>query len=115
LLITTKISFILMKHLSPAQLQEWMQEKKQFVLIDVREPSERAAFNIGGIHIPLSEVITRREELRKDEPVVIYCEKGIRSSLVVQRLQEMGFDNLYNLTGGMTGWKKEYGAAKSSL
>ncbi|HTM65056.1 MAG TPA: rhodanese-like domain-containing protein [Flavipsychrobacter sp.] len=103
-----------MNHLSAAQLHEWMNQKKQFILIDVREPVERAAFDIGGIHIPLSEVITRREELRSEEPVVIYCEKGIRSSLVVQRLQEMGFNNLYNLTGGMTGWKKEYGTEKSS-
>ena len=103
-----------MNHLSPAQLQEWMQEKKPFILLDVREPSERTAFNIGGIHIPLSDVITRREELPREEPVVIYCEKGIRSSLVVQRLQELGFSNLYNLTGGMTGWKKEYGTQNSS-
>jgi len=36
---------------------------------------------------------------------VLYCEKGIRSSIAIQRLEASGFNNLYNLAGGMKAWK----------
>ena len=82
-----------------------MDEQRPFVLVDVREPFEREAFSIGGIHIPLGEIMQRREELRSEQPVIIYCEKGIRSGIVIQRLEGLGFSNLVNLEGGMTAWK----------
>ena len=85
-----------------------MDKKGPFVLIDVREDWEREAFNIGGVHIPLGEVMSRREEIPVDKPTVIYCEKGIRSSIIIQRLENIGFNNLYNLSGGVSAWKKVY-------
>lgn len=95
-----------MKSLSPAELKAWMDDKMPFVLIDVREDWEREVYNIGGEHIPLGDVITRRDEIPVDKPVVVYCEKGIRSSIIIQRLEGIGFNNLYNLSGGMSNWKK---------
>ena len=86
------------------ELDQWIQSGKDFVLVDVREDWERAAFHIGGVHIPLSELLQRKEEIPADKPVVVYCEKGIRSHIVIQRLQEQGYDNLYNLIGGMKAW-----------
>jgi rhodanese-related sulfurtransferase len=47
----------------------------------------------------------RRNELSKEKPVVVYCEKGIRSGIVIQRLESLGFQNLINLSGGMKAWK----------
>lgn len=79
--------------------------KKPFMLLDVRETFERSAFNIGGEHIPLDEVIAHRDKIPTDTPVVIYCEKGIRSTILIQRLEASGFDNLYNLSGGMVNWR----------
>ena len=96
-----------MKQIQPAELKKWMDEHKSFTLIDVREQWEHEAFNIGGIHIPLGEIITRRAEIEKDKPVVLYCEKGIRSAIVIQRLEPMGFSNLINLEGGMYAWKSK--------
>lgn len=95
-----------MKSLSPAELKAWMDDKMPFVLIDVREEWEREVYNIGGEHIPLGDVIARRDEIPVDKPVVVYCEKGIRSSIIIQRLEGIGFNNLYNLSGGMSNWKK---------
>jgi len=94
-----------MKSITPQELKFWMDEQRPFVLVDVREPFEREAFSIGGIHIPLGEIMQRREELRSEQPVIIYCEKGIRSGIVIQRLEGLGFSNLVNLEGGMTAWK----------
>src|SRR5688500_6769536 len=94
-----------MKSISPSQLKEWMDMNKDFVLVDVREPYEREEYNIGGVHIPLGEILERKEEISTDKPVIVYCEKGIRSGIVIQRLELMGFHNLINLSGGMKAWK----------
>ena len=95
-----------MKKIAPRELKEWLAEKRPFVLIDVRETWERELFNIGGLHIPLGDVMHRRNEIPVDIATVIYCEKGIRSSIIIQRLEGIGFNNLYNLSGGMSEWKK---------
>ena len=85
-----------------------MDEKRPFVLIDVREDWEREAYNIGGVHMPLGDVIQRRNEIPVGQSTVIYCEKGIRSSIIIQRLENIGFNNLYNLSGGMSAWRKVF-------
>jgi len=95
-----------MKQLTPAELKDWMQELTTFTLIDVRELWEHEIYNIGGIHIPMDELIARRAEIDTNAPVVVYCEKGIRSVIAIQRLEGYGFQNLINLQGGMSAWKK---------
>lgn len=96
-----------MQEISVAGLKRWIDFGEGFSLVDVREEWEHAAFNIGGTLIPLGELMQRRDEIPSDYPVVIYCEKGIRSQLAIQRLEAFGFHKLYNLTGGMTAWKRE--------
>lgn len=97
-----------MKEVTVQQLKDWQESNKPHLLVDVREGFEREAFNIGGSHIPMSEVMRRVDELSVDDdlPVVVYCEKGIRSCIVIQRLEQLGFRNLHNLSGGMSAWKK---------
>jgi adenylyltransferase/sulfurtransferase len=95
-----------MKQLSVAELKKWTEDNRYFLLVDVREQWERAAYNIGGQHIPLGEIISRKEEISKGAPVVVYCEKGMRSAIAIQRLEPLGFDNLYNLEGGLSLMRK---------
>ncbi|RYD59296.1 MAG: rhodanese-like domain-containing protein [Sphingobacteriales bacterium] len=94
-----------MKKITPEELKEWQKKDKSFILIDVRETWEHTAFNIGGRNIPVGEVMLLRHEIPQTGDVVVYCEKGIRSSIVIQRLEGFGYHNLYNLTGGMTAWR----------
>ncbi len=98
-----------MQQVTPQQLKNWTENKKDFVLIDIREGWERVAFNIGGTHIPMGDLMASLSEIPKDKDVVIYCEKGIRSVISIQRLEGQGFNNLFNLNGGMSAWKYEYG------
>lgn len=96
-----------MKSITSKELQQLMQDKKDFQLVDVRELDEHEEFNIGGALIPLGEITFHLEEIQKDKPVIVYCRKGIRSQLAIQKLQEkFPFTNLYNLTGGIEAWKK---------
>jgi len=71
-------------------------------LIDVREPSEYKIVQIGGELIPLSSVSEHAEEIPRDMDVVLHCKVGVRSLKAIRELEEkFGFDNLYNLRGGI--------------
>ncbi|MFT4566285.1 MAG: molybdopterin/thiamine biosynthesis adenylyltransferase/rhodanese-related sulfurtransferase [Saprospiraceae bacterium] len=88
-------------------LQEWKESGKDFQLIDVREQHEIEFATIGGEHIVLSDLLARQAEVEDEKEVVIMCRSGQRSAAAVNALQQQGFDNLYNLKGGITAWSKE--------
>ena len=96
-----------MLQLTPAQLKEWIDSKKNFLLVDVREDWEHEAYNIGGLHIPMGDLLSRLPEIPKEGDVVLYCEKGIRSTIAIQRMETLGYHNLYNLSGGMKAWRAD--------
>ena len=94
-----------MTQLTVHELRQWIAEQRDFVLVDVRENHEHTAFNIGGVCMPLGTVMSRKSELPPDATIVLYCEKGVRSVIAAQRLEEYGYTRLYNLSGGMSAWK----------
>lgn len=98
-----------MNSIDPIALQEKIKKGEDIILIDVREPWEHEIFDIGGLLIPMNTVFEKIDKIPLDKPVVIYCQKGIRSALVIQRLhQRFHYHNLINLTGGMDGWSKTF-------
>ncbi|MBS1782914.1 MAG: rhodanese-like domain-containing protein [Bacteroidetes bacterium] len=96
-----------MHTLTPSELIQWQKSNKSYLLVDVRTSIERTNFHIGGIHIPFDEILNRLTELNTDQPIIFYCEKGIRSALVIQRLEIRGWTNLYNLSGGVCEMQSE--------
>ncbi len=96
-----------MKHITAEELNERIQNNEPVNLLDVREHHERTEFNIGGHHIPLGDVqsfmLDPIEHLR-DETIVIYCRSGKRSQVAAMMLEQAGYSNVYNLTGGMLDW-----------
>ncbi len=96
-----------MQHITAIELIAYLESGRQFQLIDVREVAEHEAFNIGGELIPLSEIFEHHSKIARDKPVIVYCKKGIRSQIAIQRLEErFGLKNLINLQGGLESWKK---------
>ena len=63
-------------------------QKASYNLLDVREDHERAAFHIGGQHIPLGQLADRYHELPTDKDLVIYCKSGVRSQKAVHLLND---------------------------
>ena len=97
-----------MNTITPLELQKSIAVKDNFLLIDVREDFEHEHFNIGGILMPMGTVTQNLVHIPTDKPVIFYCEKGIRSVIIIQRLEDTySFTNLVNLAGGMQAWKKE--------
>ena len=99
-----------MKSITVTQLKKLVDNKEDFQLIDTREATEHAEFNIGGSLMPFGNITGRINEIEKEKPVIFYCRKGVRSQIAIQRLeQKFLFENLYNLVGGMDAWRKEFG------
>ena len=73
-------------------------------IIDVREASEYKRSHIKNVlNIPLSELRDRVEEIPRDEPVYLHCRSGQRSYNAALALQNLGFKNIYNISGGFLG------------
>ncbi len=65
-------------------------------LLDVREESERADFNIGGRHVPLGKLQTMQlDDIEdwKDEEIILYCRSGNRSGIAAHMLEQIGYKN----------------------
>lgn len=95
-----------MQQISPEELRAKLDSNADVLLIDIREDWEREVYNIGGLHIPMGDIPAKLADIPKDKDVVLYCEKGIRSTITIQRLEAAGFHNLINLSGGMKAWKE---------
>jgi rhodanese-related sulfurtransferase len=99
-----------MQNITPEEVKERLDKGEQLNLLDVREPHERAEFNIGGIHIPLGQVMMQADELDnlKNQEVIVYCRSGNRSGQAAMILETMGFTNTKNLSGGMLAWQSKF-------
>ena len=94
------------REMTSTELQKKIEAGEEVVLVDVREDFERAEDSLGGIHIPMGQILERLDEVPRDEEVVVYCRSGGRSYDVVAELQSKhGFNNLLNLAGGILGMR----------
>jgi hydroxyacylglutathione hydrolase len=81
-------------------------------LIDVRTPREHnQRFIDGSLSIPLNHFSERMQELSKNQPLLVYCAGGYRSSIAASLLQQKGFENVTEIAGGLAAWE----AAKLSV
>ena len=97
-----------MKEVSVHELKKMMDDSEDFQLIDVRETREHEYCSLGGKLIPMGSILNRKDEIDREKKVVMYCRSGNRSANVVKALeQRFGFDNLYNLKGGILEWSDE--------
>ncbi len=79
---------------------------EDFILLDVREPSEYQADNISGQLIPLGEFSSHLDQFDRDQTYVVHCRSGARSAQAVQQMQEAGFQQAFNLEGGLIAYRE---------
>ena len=97
-----------MKEVTVQELKKLMDSNADFQLIDVREPHEYDICNLNGELIPMSDIPNNVDKIAKDKQVVIHCRSGKRSGDMLLWLEKNhGFQNLYNLKGGILAWAKE--------
>jgi rhodanese-related sulfurtransferase len=96
-----------MKEISVQELKGKLDSGEDIQLIDVREDFEYEVSNLGGLSIPLGGILIEAEKVNKNKPVVIMCRSGKRSAAAIMQLEQKGYTNLYNLTGGILAWASE--------
>ncbi|MES2703734.1 MAG: rhodanese-like domain-containing protein [Bacteroidota bacterium] len=98
-----------MKNISAEELKARFNAGEKLTIIDVREPAEYAEFNIGGKLVPLGRIQSMQlDDIEdfKDEEVIVHCKAGSRSMHACVVLEQVGFTNVVNLSGGMLAWQK---------
>jgi rhodanese-related sulfurtransferase len=99
-----------MQRITVQELKKRQDAGEKLNLLDVRETSEYADFNIGGTLIPLGKIQSGQvEEIEnwKDQEVIVHCRSGARSQTACMFLETLGFTNTKNLEGGMLAWQQQ--------
>jgi rhodanese-related sulfurtransferase len=97
------------KKLDPQNFEKKLKESKEAILIDVRTPGEYAQGHLANatlIDINSDDFKSRVAKLNKSKPVFVYCKAGSRSGSAVDIMEDMGFKEIYDLSGGITAWQK---------
>jgi len=90
------------------ELKELREAGDNHFLLDVREPHEQTISRIAGaVLIPLGELETRSAELPRDRRILVHCKSGGRSARAVSLLRDKGFENVWNISGGIIAWARE--------
>jgi adenylyltransferase/sulfurtransferase len=90
--------------IQPEELKQQLAAGEDIVLLDVREPHERAISRLPGHFIPLGDLRERAHELDSSREIVVYCKLGARSAKAVEFLHSIGFRRVRNLAGGINAW-----------
>jgi adenylyltransferase/sulfurtransferase len=91
-----------MKQLKPDELKQWIDSRKEFQILDVREKWEYDLVRFEkSILRPLSFLSMNPPELDRNKPVIVYCHHGVRSLRGCAILESLGFTEVYNLAGGI--------------
>jgi adenylyltransferase/sulfurtransferase len=87
------------------ELKDRMDRNADFVLVDVREPSEYDICRIPGAQlIPLGQLNERYLEIPNGREVIVHCRSGMRSARAAHFLKNRGYSNVHNLEGGVLAW-----------
>ena len=94
------------QNITPAELQTMLKDK-DFVLVNVHIPF---AGNIPAtdLSIPYNEIEQNLSQLPSDKnaKIVLYCRSGRMSEIAAEQLVSLGYNNIWNLKGGMVDWEQ---------
>jgi len=98
-----------LEEITATELKQQLDNRRDFQIIDVREPFEFEIARIAGTRlIPLGQVAARMSEIDQSRETVVHCKAGVRSAKAIAALKEAGFQGrLINLKGGITAWSDE--------
>jgi len=98
-----------MEQITPRQLADRLAAPGQAPqLVDVREPWEFQICRIDGAELlPMRQVPSSLDRIDRHRPVVVICHHGIRSQQVALYLAHQGFEQVFNLSGGVARWAQD--------
>lgn len=97
-----------MKEVSVKELKKLIDEKADFQLIDIREPHEVEIVSIVDAEfIPMATIPDNLDNISHTKQVFIMCKSGRRSENITKWLETNGYDNIYNVRGGILAYVDE--------
>ena len=95
--------------MSPIELIDRQHRKEKLQIVDTRSKKQFEKSRVkGAIHIPLSDLRTRYNELDKNVLTITYCNKGVTGNAAQNILLNEGFKHVYNLSGGNKNYQEIY-------
>jgi len=95
----------LIKEIEVAELAELKENGHTIRVIDIRQPAELNGGIIPGAEaLPMHIIPLRINEFKRDEKLVMVCRSGARSAQACMFMQQQGYENVFNLRGGMIAW-----------
>lgn len=92
-----------------ADVKSWLEQKRPFEFIDIREDHEWAVDRAQGARHLGRGILERDIEALipdKDREIVLYCGGGYRSALSGDALQRMGYRKVWSMAGGIRAWRE---------
>lgn len=108
----------MIKEISVEEAIKMLKGDENVILLDVRTQQEYYTEHVKGSKwIPLDHVSYRLQELDKKKAIfACFCRSGHRSFKACEFLKENGFEELYNVKGGIEAWKQAgYETVKNSM
>ncbi|WP_069384609.1 thiosulfate sulfurtransferase GlpE [Halomonas caseinilytica] len=97
------------QHLDAATLSGWLDAARPLTLVDIRDPASFAAGHLpGSRHLDNDGVPALLAEADREQPLVVVCYHGHSSQQAATWLAGQGFDDVYSLDGGFTGWQMQH-------
>jgi rhodanese-related sulfurtransferase len=94
------------KEVAPREVLERQGRGEPITFLDVRDLHEVSAAKIPGtLHVSRGNLETKIEaQLPRDAHVIVYCANGNRSVFAADLLQQMGYQHVASMSGGIRGW-----------
>ncbi len=93
--------------LMPKQAKELLDKRPDALLVDVRSPRELKTGKVeGSILVPFVKFLKNQHELPRDKAIFLICAVGGRSFAAGKILKRQGYGEVYNISGGISSWKK---------
>jgi rhodanese-related sulfurtransferase len=95
----------LIQEIEVSELVELRENGETIRVIDIRQPAELNGGIIPGAEaLPMHIIPLRINEFKPGEKLVMVCRSGARSAQACMFMQQQGYDNVFNLRGGMIAW-----------
>ncbi len=97
-----------MNEITPSELKKMIEEESDIQIIDIRDDYVFEDFNLGGMNIPLENVINNKTQFENGKQTIFICNSGKRSSAIVRTLTvKHQLPNIHSLKGGIEAYVEE--------
>lgn len=93
---------------SAEEVKRALDTNEEAIFLDVRTDEEYVRGHLAGsLHLPVGAVLDRAETVLSDKKktIYVYCLSGSRSTFATEQLQKLGYENVFNMTGGLLSWR----------